>query len=63
MSNEPTHTLREHIVNTIRIEGLLPLTLLFEKLHDLPLDQIKKELRLMVDLGIVQMNEKAEFWL
>jgi ATP-dependent DNA helicase RecQ len=63
VANEPTHTLREHIVNTIKIEGILALGLLFEKLHDLPLDQIKKELRLMVDLGIVKMNEKGEFWL
>ena len=62
ISKEPNHTLREYLLNHIIISDVLPLNELLKKVDGFPEGKVKNELRLMVDLGIVNMNEKGQFW-
>ncbi len=55
ISNEPNHTLRESLLNLIKIKDAVSLPLVIEKLHEFPEKNIKKELRLMLDLGVIKM--------
>ena len=63
ISNQSSRTLRENIVNNIKINGKISLTRLIRKLFEFPEEKIKKELRLMIDLGLVKINDQAELWL
>jgi len=62
VSNESHYSLREQLLNHLKILGTVSLNNLHNKLHEFPEELIKNELRLMVDLGIVQMDEKGSFW-
>jgi ATP-dependent DNA helicase RecQ len=63
VSNQPNHTIREIILTFLKINGHSSLAVLIEKTHDYPVEMMKKELRLMVDLGLVKMNNEGEIFL
>tara|TARA_B100000809_G_C15068620_1_gene505125 strand:+ start:188 stop:328 length:141 start_codon:yes stop_codon:yes gene_type:complete len=45
------------------ISEVISLADLLQKVHVFPEEMVKKELRLMVDLGIAKMDEKGQFWI